>query len=296
MNKEKTLILIEEDPTSLLSDEYEQKAYHYSLFFRRVNKPLRALRRFWLMYRLPFLTLWFNDWYHHLEDYETLIVNMNYLTRNVLDKVSSKNPDLRIIGWYWNTVDDRNAPVDFHNNKIEYWSFDEKDCVTYGFQKNIQYYCYVEDQTKRNKDIDIYFIGREKDRKTEIMSFSAAADRFGLKKEFHVIGEGDRLIPYSEVREALTRTRAVLEINKNNQTGFTLRVLESLFYGIKLITNNKGIRNTEIYNENNVFIIGEDDEKKLPDFIRSPYDHSSDRLKDDFSVDKWFNGFDKTRG
>ncbi|MBO4920047.1 MAG: hypothetical protein J5365_07820 [Erysipelotrichaceae bacterium] len=296
MNKEKTLILIEEDPTSLLSDEYRQKAYHYALFFRPVNRPLRALRRIWVRYRLPMLRIWFNDWYDHLDAYDTLIVNMNYLTRNVLDIVSIRNPKLRIIGWYWNTVDEKNAPVEYSGGRIEYWSFDENDCRKYGFKRNIQYYSCPEDQTELEKDIDVYFIGREKDRKAEIASFAQICDRCGLKSEFHVISEGDRLLPYREVRNALGRSRAVLEINKGDQVGFTLRVLESLFYGIKLITSNRLIKDTEVYNRNNVFIIGEDDEKRLAEFVRSPYDHASDHLMDDFSLDKWFNNFDEKRG
>ena len=292
MNKEKTLIVIEEDPTSLLSEEYEQKAYRYALFFKHVNKPLRVLRRIWLKCRLPFSSIWFNDWFENLNSYDTLIVNMNYLTRNVLDIVSDRNPKLRIIGWYWNTIDESNTPVDYQNSKIEYWSFDEMDCTKYGLKKNIQYYSFIENDTVQDKTIDVFFVGREKDRRDEITSFRETAEFYGLKMDFHVISGKDNLLPYKEIREALAKSRAVLEINKRNQAGFTLRTLESLFYEIKLITNNRLIKKSEVYNKNNVFIIGEDDEKRLPEFIRSPYDHASDRIKDDFSLDKWFNNFD----
>jgi len=292
MNKEKTLILLEKDPTNLLSDEYAIKGYSFDFFFKDANVFLRAIRRVWLKYDLPYKTIWFGSWYHHLDLYDTLIINMNRLTRYTIETVSRKYPKMRIIGWYWNTIDETNKPICFADN-VEYWSFDENDCKKYGFYQNIQYYSCIEDKGNVTKDTDVYFVGRAKDREEEILSFKRIADQYGLKQEMHIVHEGGELIPYSEVRKSLRRSLAVLEINKENQVGFTLRVMESLFYGIKLITNNRSIRDSEVYNENNIFIIGEDDDKKLVDFIHSPYDHQTDALRDRYSLQQWFNNFDQ---
>ena len=82
-----------------------------------------------------------------------------------------------------------------------------------------------------------------------------------------------------------------MEINKDNQSGFTLRALESLFYQTKLITNNFGIKESDIYNKSNVFIVDVDNINDLSLFVKSDYDHSTDSIKKNYDLDRWFNNF-----
>ena len=144
-------------------------------------------------------------------------------------------------------------------------------------------------------DSDIYFIGRSKGRKEKIENFKHTSESYGLRCNFNVIDDNTSgsLIPYSEVKKELLKTKAILEINKKNQIGFTLRVLESLFYELKLITDNKYIKQCPIYNKDNVFILDEDDYDDLYNFINEPYNHDVDKYKNDYELDKWFNNFFK---
>ncbi|EJZ1385112.1 lipopolysaccharide biosynthesis protein, partial [Escherichia coli] len=60
--------------------------------------------------------------------------------------------------------------------------------------------------------------------------------------------------------------------------GWTLRILEALFFNKKLITNNINVLGSEIYSESRFFIIGYDDWDKLEYFINSsvkPMDYDS---------------------
>ena len=98
-------------------------------------------------------------------------------------------------------------------------------------------------------------------------------------------------MPYQEVKKYILRSKSILEINKDNQSGFTLRALESLFYQTKLITNNSGIVESDFYNKTNVFILDKDDIKELKSFVLSDYDHSVDVLKKNYDLDRWFNNF-----
>ena len=76
---------------------------------------------------------------------------------------------------------------------------------------------------------------------------------------------------YDEVRKRIARTRALLDIVQLNQSGLTQRVMESIFFRKKLITNNVFIKNYNFYSPNNIFVLGEDDYSHLREFILSPY-------------------------
>lgn len=292
MKKNRVLLLIETNKTNdIFSSDWRDNGYCFSTIFKPVNKLLRAVRRIWMKYNLPFSSLWLNDWYRNLDKYDSVILHMSRLTNYLPLQIVKRYPSVKVIGWYWNTVDKYTVPIDFHNDNIEYWTFDEKDARKYGMKKNIQYYCTPKNIESIDKHIDIYFIGRDKGRKQQILEFKKKAEGMDLICDFRIVENDRDILPYREVKNAILHSKAILEINKNNQSGFTLRALESLFYQTKLITNNEEIINSDIYRKNNVFIIGKDDEDRLYEFINSPYDHSADELRKNYDLDRWFNNF-----
>ena len=292
MRKDRVLLLIETNASNdIFSNDWKDNGYCFSSIFKKVSKPLRAIRRLWMKYNLPFSYLWLDKWFNELDNYDSIILHMSYLTNYLPLVISKRYPKLKIIGWYWNTIDNRTLPIDFHNSNIEYWTFDESDAKKYGLKKNIQYYVTPKNINSINKDIDIYFIGRDKGRKEKILSIKEEAKKQGLSCDFKIVENDNDILPYQEVKKYILRSKAILEINKDNQSGFTLRALESLFYQTKLITNNSGIVESDFYNKTNVFILDKDDIKELKLFVLSDYDHSVDVLKKNYDLDRWFNNF-----
>ena len=58
---------------------------------------------------------------------------------------------------------------------------------------------------------------------------------------------------YSKTIEYIQRSKCLLEIVQNGQNGSTLRPIEALVYGKKLLTNDKNILNQDFYDKNNMF-------------------------------------------
>lgn len=77
--------------------------------------------------------------------------------------------------------------------------------------------------------------------------------------------------------------------------GITLRVLESLFFEKKLITNNINIINCEFYNKNNIFIINKDNLDDLNDFLKSEYKKIDKKIINYFDYESWLNRFFETK-
>jgi len=292
MDKNKVLFVLEpNDKSDIFFDDWKKNGYQAEVLFKKTNKFLRGVRRVFMNNNTNMEFIWLNDWIKQLDKYEVLILHMSKLTKYLPELISKRYPSLRIICWYRNTIDDSNMPIKINNKNIEYWSFDEGDCKKYDLKHNIQYYV-CSDLFETEKNIDLYFVGYEKGRQEKLDEIYSIATSNGIKCDFHIIGNDDNgFIPYKEVKKKLNSVKAVLEINKDKQIGFTLRTMESLFYGIKLITNNKAIKNDPIYNKKNIFIIDEDDYSNLYSFINSPYDHGSDALRKDYSLDTWFNNF-----
>ena len=59
----------------------------------------------------------------------------------------------------------------------------------------------------------------------------------------------EKQLPYEENINRTLNANIIIDITKENQSGWTLRILEALFFNKKLITNNINILGSEIYSE-----------------------------------------------
>lgn len=154
------------------------------------------------------------------------------------------------------------------------YTFDDKDAERYGFNKIGYCYYSMHNKNKLEKNFskdssDAYFIGTIKaTRKNEILSMYNVLKSNGLKTEFHLLktvkehmkelpykGEIDYftskkgLIPYEEILASVIKTKVIIEIVQEGQTGPTLRYYEAVCYNKKLLTNNPYITSFPLYNE-----------------------------------------------
>ena len=75
------------------------------------------------------------------------------------------------------------------------------------------------------------------------------------------------------------------------QKGLTLRPLEALFLRKKLLTNFSAIKNQDFYSPNNIFIMNEDDERCLKDFINAPLSLEHENCIMEYSFASWLKRF-----
>lgn len=76
-------------------------------------------------------------------------------------------------------------------------------------------------------------------------------------------------LSYQENIEKLNQSRFVLEINKPDQTGLTLRSVEALVFNKQLITNNNAIKEQEFYHPSRVFIFDSKNQQQLKEFLHT---------------------------
>ncbi len=295
--KKNTLILTQTDPKKdIMFQQWLNEGLNADLLFKKAPKLLRAIRRIWLYYNLPFSIIWFGDWIRRINNYNHFIIHASEMTGTVASWIHHFNPTARIIYWYWNPVNKYSNPYRVKDKNVEFWTFDAGDAEKYHMQKNIQYYCPPIPYKSGESNIryDVYFIGHDKGRKQEINNFKKILDQYSISHKIRILKDND-FFPYSKVFREIQQCKAILEINQSGQKGLTLRALESLFLSKKLITTNSEIKKVKFYNSRNIFVIGKDNIQEIKKFVDSPYDHETDQYKKEYNVQTWFYNFFKSK-
>lgn len=119
-----------------------------------------------------------------------------------------------------------------------------------------------------SKEIDVFFVGRDKGRLSRIIEVYDVLRTNNLSCEFHLIGvkkkkriirEGvfyhNKPIPYSFVLDKIRNAKAILNVMQEGAEGITLRDLEAVSLNKLLITNCKDIANYGFYSKEKVIYI-----------------------------------------
>lgn len=106
-----------------------------------------------------------------------------------------------------------------------------------------------------------------------------------VKKEFF------RFTPLSmnQVARIMHDSRTILDIHHPNQSGLTMRTIETLGLKKKLITTNSNILNYDFYDERNILVIDRDNPIVPLSFINNDYNEISQNLYEKYSLSGWIN-------
>lgn len=94
-------------------------------------------------------------------------------------------------------------------------------------------------------------------------------------------------IPKAEVQALIARSKVVLDIERNVQTGFTMRTIEMLGAARKLVTTNPSITRADFYHPQNQYLIDRDNPVIDPAFLRTPWHPMERSLLDHYSLSGW---------
>lgn len=152
-------------------------------------------------------------------------------------------------------------------------TFDSEDAQRYNLIFANQFYRNVSGLKRENIKIenDFFFCGKNKGRKELLQRMQKLLSTIGNCK--FVIPEKEDAMSYPDYVDEVKKTKVLCDVNQNNQSGLTLRVLESLFFSKKLITNNTFIEKYDFYNPNNILIYRSHTTKDdVLSFLMKPYE------------------------
>ena len=76
---------------------------------------------------------------------------------------------------------------------------------------------------------------------------------------------------YDKVQKIFCQSKVILDIHNVNQSGLTIRTLESLAFDKKIATTNTNVQNYDFYHPNNIFILDRNNLNIPVSFLNSPF-------------------------
>lgn len=243
----------------------------------------RIFRELFFRLKFPFRNIWYRK-IRSLTDFDYIIVFDPLITEHYLKWLHAKTSGLtNLIFSYGNLVGHaRHIKPELIPKEYTVFTYDENDSIKYGLKLN-NHVILAEKAYHLPTDyktIDITFIGTNKGRGKKITELESVFHEKGLKTFFYIVPDrkfpfsnikGNRQLKYDAFLEYVSRSKCVLNYVYEGQTGISLRDIEALSNGIKLITNNVSIQNRFFYNSRDVFLLGKDDLNNIGKFVSSEF-------------------------
>lgn len=96
-------------------------------------------------------------------------------------------------------------------------------------------------------------------------------------------------IEFNDYNNIKNNSKSVLDIEHPAQNGFTMRTIETLISGKKLITTNKNIINSNIYHPSRILLIDRKCPEISDDFMSSKFLELNNELIDYYSINFWIS-------
>lgn len=90
-----------------------------------------------------------------------------------------------------------------------------------------------------------------------------------------------------EMQDVLDNSNIVIDIQHPGQTGLTMRTIEMLGYGKKLVTTNREVASYDFYDPNNIAVVDRNTPVLADDFIASTYQPPECSVVLDYSMSAW---------
>lgn len=243
---------------------------------------------------IPFQSIWYDDWKKKVRDYDVVIVFAVHLSWKVLAYIRKKNPNVRLIVWFWDSINEKVCYDKKYIDNCEVWSFDKEDCIKYGFKENTQFFIERNGSKKKNILYDAMFVGREKGRKDIISEITTKLYSYHFKIYTYLLSDNTQNgMEYDEVLDIVEQSLCIIDVPKPNQSGLTLRVLEAIFYNKKLITTNKNVVEEEFYNPQNILVWDNPTQEELISFFTKPVIPVTSDICKKYTIEQWISNFDK---
>lgn len=220
------------------------------------------------------------------------LIRGEIITIEFLEKLKLLNPNAKFIMYQWDSIKFTPNYPKIMNIFDKIMTFDMIDSKELNIEYLPLFYTnnYANIKLSKEKKYDISFFGSyhsdrleiikklEKECKEKGLIFYhyLYSPKFGLFRKILNLSVKIEDLKYfkispasnQEVLNIYKQSKSVLDIERDIQNGLTMRTLEVLGAGLKLITTNKNIVRSELYNEYNIFIL----ERNCIDLDKSFFD------------------------
>lgn len=250
-----------------------------------------------------------------IEDVDIIfVIRGSSLLPHVMDKIKSLAPQkCRFVMYQWDGVENNKNALKIGKYFDNIFTFDLKDSIKYGWKYRPLFYIDSLINNMKKRKIDVFFNCSLHSKRVAILNklkmqlgtssslllksyiYSKKLIYYKRKyldrrEEYLQANNKDIVFKPLSIKEnylLYQQSKIVVDYTHPDQTGFTMRTIESLGNNCKLITNNKFIMQADFFDENNILIY--DGEKIVipEEFINVPYRKLSDNIYRKYSLISW---------
>lgn len=243
-----------------------------------------------------------------------LLIRGEFVTSDFLKFLKSKTPyKCKYLMYQWDSVENNKNSLKIKKFFDYISTFDPVDAKVYGWTYRPLFFIpdFIE---KKNENIDVLFMCslhseriallnklKERSKEKSLNLFSHVYSkkiifykRKYLTKRKEYISADNKDVSFKKISIAdaynyYNSSKIIVDYTHPKQNGLTMRTIEALGCGKKLITNNRNILNADFYNPRNILIY--DDAKiTLPDdFLNSAYCPPPKNIYEKYSIDEWLS-------
>ena len=245
-----------------------------------------------------FIQKWVGDWKKSIHVYDIIIVFDKGCTIELLNAIREMAPQAKLVYWLWNIP---RYEIHEHKRIADYVCCFDED---YSIDNNITYVHQfhfpdvLEKYRVDKSDKSVFYIGTEKNRLTQLISFAEIMKNYNIRLDLNVFSLNKKLsykdiniihqfMPYEEVLNRSGESFVIFETVKEGQTGLTLRALEALYMGKKLITNNSNIVKFDLYNSSNIYVFQGNSDERLGEFLNCDSSLLPPTIMNNYSYEDW---------
>jgi len=253
---------------------------------------------------------YYDNWYDHLEKYDRIIVfdSAYLLDHSLLNNISKSSNVADKFFYSWNTVLDESAFFDQQKAATQagfkMYNFDPRSCKKYGLSFNTIMYDELLSLPSRQQKYDAVFLGFLKSRGEMIKSVYRQFSDAGVLSHFVIIGSKandtrfdfrSKYVNYYEYLSMISESKSIVDIVQDGQRGYSMRVMEAIFFNKKLITNNSTLLEADFYSPNNILVLkdNEDNTELIKDFFQLPFINYATVYRKYYSFYEWTRRFKK---
>lgn len=251
---------------NMLSDKGAKKYIEKVHTSKRLNKIVN----------IPFKSCWYHQYYDSsiLGDSESayfVFFESNKLSYDYgfINYLRNKHKGSKIIFFFTNIV--KSSPInnfinEFRKNYDLVITTDINDSIKHKFTLHNSIYSNIGTPINYEEEIDVFFVGIDKGRFDTLIEIAEYLTKNGLNIEFYINGVNNYIgsnlkgvylnkkLNYSEVIDKVKKSKCLLELLQDGQSGTSLRTNEAVVYNKRLITNNYCIAEAQYYNDENIHI------------------------------------------
>jgi hypothetical protein len=251
-------------------------------------------------------------------DYDfVLFIKAEVITPKILKELRQHQQNAKFILYLWDSLEEYKSIKKLFPIFDKILSFDMRDVDKYSFLHfrplfYLDSYAQLPEIQIKNKN-DVVFIGTShQDRYPVLIKLRDYCRLNNIKNYFFIYLPDWRLyylwklfsknfrkakksdfklkpISKEEITTIVKNTICVIDIEKQIQSGLTMRALEVLGARRKLITTNATIKDYDFYNENNILIINRENPIISVEFIKKEYEKVAPEVYIKYSLEYWLN-------